>query len=174
MEIKFQMSGKVDEDRLNHSLLPVGYVAEQVGNDTYHILVEANRVQVGACYFVDPMVTVSFFDFSEAGRDFMTAFGREHPESNPMTEFFGFVYQTSPQGLYQLDTMPLRMRKEALKKLKHYAASGQAYFVHFYRGNWTNCLKVNSIRKILFDGNLGDEEGPQTLALGNIENDKTM
>lgn len=175
MEIKIDMPGKVDEDRLNHSLLPAGYVLEKVGNDTYHILVEANRVQVGACYFVDSKVTVSFFDFSGPGRDFVSAFGREHPESDPRTEFFGFVYQTSPDGLYQLDTMPLRMRKEALKRLKHYAASGQAYFVHFHRGDWgSTWLKVDSIRKILFDGSLGDEEGSQTLTLGNMENDQTM
>ena len=175
MEIKYELPGKVDEDRLNRFMLPVGYVAEQVQTDSYHILTEDQRIQVGACYFVNPMVRVMFFNDGDLGRSFITAFGREHPESNPMTEFFGFVYQISSKGLYQLDTIPLRMRKEAVRKLKHYAASGNAYFVSFYRGDWSDkWLKVLSKRKILFDSSLGDEEGSQLLELGNIENEKTM
>lgn len=177
MEIKFEMPGKVDVERLNRFMLPVGYVAEQVLADSYHILIDdENRIQVGACYFVDPMVTVMFFEDNENSRAFITAFGREHPECDPNKEMFGVVHQEPPDGLFHLDVMPMKKRKEALKSIKKYVAMEKACFVSFRRGDWTlTALKVLSMRKIYFDGSLGEEEiAPLFLPLENNLPDETQ
>lgn len=175
MQIDFEMPGKVDETRLNRFLLPAGFVAEQIGPETFHILTERNRIQVGACHFVDPMVTVTFFGKSDLDLWFINAFGLEHPECDPRTEMFGVVHQVPPDGLFHLDVMPLMKRKEALKNITKYVAEEKVYFVSFFRGNWTPAdLKVNSMRKIFFDGSLGDEEeAPLFLPLENLPDEAT-
>lgn len=174
MEISFELPGEVDVERLNRFMLPVGYVAEQVLADAYRILSEDKQVQVGVCYFEDPFVTVTFFENTEDGRLFTIAFGREHPECDPKKEMFGVVYQIPPDGLFHLDVMPMKNRKEALKSIKNYVALEKAYFVSFRRGDWTQtALKVINMRKIYFDGSLGEKEiTPLFLPLENNPPDK--
>lgn len=95
MEIKFELPGLVDEARLNRYLLPVAYVAERVSDNKFNVLTEESRSVVGVCEVEEPFVRVSFFTVKSAGRGFVTAFGVEHPECDPKTLFFGFVYQYS-------------------------------------------------------------------------------
>lgn len=174
MEIMFELPGLVDEARLNRYLLPVAYVAERDSDNNFYVLTEKSRSVVGVCEVEEPFVRVSFFTGKSAGRDFATAFGVEHPECDPKTLFFGFVYK-SPNGLYQLDKIPQRLRSRAVMEIKNYVSARNAFLVSFYRGEWTDTsLEVLSMRKVLGDGVLGDEKGPLSLTLGNIENKNTM
>lgn len=170
----FELPGLVDEARLNRYLLPVAYVAERVSDNKFYVLSEENRSVVGVCEVEEPFVRVSFFTVKSAGRDFATAFGVEHPECDPKTLFFGFVYR-SPDGLYRLDKIPLRLRSEAVKKIKDYVSARNVFMVSFYRGEWTDTsLEVLSMRKVFAGAALGDEKGPCSLTLGNIENESTV
>lgn len=169
MQIDFELPGKVNEARINFEMLPEGYVSEQISDGRFWVLTEAERVPVGTCEMKAPFVRVTFHTLIPEGRDFLTAFGRRFPEHNPTTLFFGFVYK-SPNGLFQLDKIPLRLKSEAVKEIKHYVSARNAFLVSFYRGDWTDTsLEVLSMRKVLGDGVLGDEKGPLSLTLGKEE-----
>ncbi len=170
MQIDFELPGPVDEERLNREVMPVGYVSEQISDHKFYVRTEDNLVNVGRCDLAEPFVKVTFFMLVPEGRDFLSAFGRRFPEHNPTTLFYGFVYQ-SPNGLFQLDKTPLRMKNVALKEAKNYASSGNTYFVSFYRGDWTDeALKVISMSEILPDASLGAEKGPRVLVLEKERN----
>jgi len=170
MQIDFELPGLVDEARLNREVLPVGYVAERGSNKYFDVLTEENRVNVGRCELAEPFVRITFHTLVSEGRDFLAAFGRRFPEHNPITLFFVLVCQ-SPDGLFQIEKTPRRMRSAALKEAKNYASSGNAYFVSFYRGDWTNeMVKVISMQKFGWDVLLEEDTGPRILPLGKTEN----
>lgn len=174
MEISFELPGMVDEHRLDNEVMPVGYVTERVNEGYFDVLTEDGRVKVGRCELEEPFVKVRFFTSTPEGGLFILAFGRRFPEHNPKTVLFGIVYKT-PDGQYQLDKYPFRLRSQALVEVKNYLKSRNTHLVSFYKGRWsTYFLEVLTMEKILPDGSLGKDVGKKTLCLGNIENEKTM
>ncbi len=174
MQIKMELPGEVNKKRIDRDVLPVGYESEMDSRGEYWVYKESTRIIVGSCSLQKQHVQVDFYTGKSEGRDFVTAFGLRFPELNPVTLLHGIVYKT-PDDKYQLDKMPLRTREGALQEMKHYVATGTAYYVTFFRGNWTEGkLFVNNMWPIDFDGALGPDEGLKLLSLGNIENDKTM
>ena len=165
MQIDFELPGPVDEERLNREVMPVEYVSEQIGDHKFYVRTETNRVWVGVCEVKDPFVRVTFYTLIPEGRDFLMAFGRRFPEHDPLTLFFGFVYRL-PNGLFRLDKTPLRLKGAAMKEIGRYTTADNAYFVSFYRGDWTDeALKVISMRAVLPNFTLGVEKGPASLDL---------
>jgi hypothetical protein len=165
MQIDFELPGLVDEARLNREVMPVGYVLEQSNDGRFWVLTEDNRVNVGRCELEEPFVKITFHTLVSEGRDFLAAFGRRFPEHDPLTLFFGFVYRL-PNGLFRLDGTPLRLKGAAMKEIGRHTTADKAYFVSFYRGDWTDqALKVISMRAVLPNFTLGVEKGPASLDL---------
>ncbi len=166
MQINFELPGDVNEARIEHEMLPVGYKAEKDRKGNFYIKTEEGGEIVATCELIDePFVLISFFDVKLSGRHFMTAFAQRFPEHDPKTLFFGFVYRL-PNGLFRLDGTPLRLKGAAMKEIGRHTTADKAYFVSFYRGDWTDqALKVISMRAVLPNFTLGVEKGPASLDL---------
>jgi len=174
MQIKYPIDKELSEETLN-VILPTGYSSELACRNLIIVVRDSDRRRVGECEQCG-FAAIVRFDNSEEGNAFVSAFGMKHPKFNPKQTLYGFVYESPETGLFQLDTTPWSLRVEAMDKIKHYVATGSIYFVTFFLGNWTSeMLEVNSMRRILFTGELDEENmGPNRLNLGNIENDRTM
>lgn len=173
MQIKCPFVWRFDEDNVN-KILPAGFVAETWNESKLSVRKETNREPVGFVEQAENGVLVTFFNHTDSGMEFTTAFGLRHPSFNPLQVQYGFVYET-PDHLFQLDKRPCRLESEAVAQLENYDTAGNVHLVSFLLGDWEEkFLTVKSMRKVLFSGGLGVEIGPRMLLLGNIENERTV
>lgn len=174
MQISVPLSGKLNEDGVN-AILPNGYFADAVRTGKFRVLIEDSREPVGFVELSEGLLVFKFFDHTENGKKYISAFGLEHPEYDPKKVLWGFAYDFPVTHLFQLDKTPYRLEIEALADLQNYDTAGNVYLVKFYQGEWTKgFLGVLSMQKVLPGGVLAEDSGPIMLALGNIENERTM
>lgn len=155
------------------AILPTGYYPDQVGDRVFKVMSDNNEKVALITGFYGPTV-VEFMD-SESGNKFIQAWGLKWPAYNPMTEVSAFIYRSELTGLYQLDKRPIPVIGQNMEIRKRYVAAGNCFYAYFYLGNWTETsLLVNRIGRFELTGEVEVWTGPETLALGNIENENTM
>ena len=177
MQISIPFCYKFDEKGVT-AMLPGNYWAEPLlpdGSGVRKFLVcpDSSRDVVGSVEIGDGLLVFKFYTETKAENDYVSAFGRAHPDYNPKKIFWGIVYSVE-QGKYQLNKEPCDLFGQAFEEAQ-LVGNSNSYLVMFYRGDWTlDRLTVVSMQKILPGGQLLMNMGPTTLELGNLENENTM